>query len=69
MSMNQKIRGALYTVERVQLHSGIAVVLDLHRADRSGEPEPDGRCCECAEVSPCPTVVALAKAVGVGEDR
>lgn len=44
-------------------------VLDLHKPDRGNGPDPDGRCFECAEVSPCPTVRALAGALGVLEDK
>jgi hypothetical protein len=46
------------------LHDAIGAVLDLHRTDRGNGPDPDGRCFECMEVVPCPTVRAIAEALG-----
>lgn len=43
--------------------AALRAVLDLHATDRSNGPDPDGRCFECAEVAPCPTVRAITTAI------
>jgi hypothetical protein len=54
---------------RLDMALALTAVLNLHMTDRGNGPDPDGRCFECSEVSPCPTVRAVAGALGVLEEE
>ena len=64
----QAINRAVYGEPFSRLQRVIRDVINLHQADRGNGPDPDGRCFECAETWPCPTINAVASGLGVDSE-